>query len=192
MMRKQELAKKFNLKDNQKITFLTVPEWKPYFQLNLDTKITASLRKEISKRLYQSFGVKKPIKRFVKVDDRRFLGIQNDIVCEVRWHIFYPSVYIETIYSFSKEEKSFPDPNYPAYFEPSLNIRRLDLSDYSDVAHPLHSWFVRGASDGYSNGYWDRGENEDYIASPDFPSKEAEQSYQRGYENGFANGMMDE
>jgi hypothetical protein len=191
-MRILELAKKFNLKENQKITFLTVPEWKPYFQLSLVEKITASIRKEVSRRLYQYFGIRKPIKKFIKVDEQNYLAVQDGIVCEIHWNIYYPSVYIETRYPFSREEKSFPDPNYPAYYEPQISIRRLDPTNYSDVGHPLHSWFSRGASDGYGDGYWDRSEDADYSEPPDFPSEDAKTAYELGYETGHTNGMMDE
>lgn len=191
-MRVLELAKKFNLKENQKITWLTVPEWKPYFQLGSELKITASIRKEVSRRLYQDFGIRKPIKKFIKVDRQNYLAAQEGIVCEIRWNIYYPTVDIETRYPFSREQESLPDPNYPAYYEPAINIRGLDPANYSDVGHPLHSWFSKGASDGYGDGYWDRSEDAGYSEPPEFPSEEARDAYQLGYANGHANGVMDE
>lgn len=62
----------------------------------------------------------------------------------------------------------------------------------SDEYHPLHDWYSRGASDGYGDGYWDRSEDADYSEPPEFPSEEARAAYQLGYENGHANGVMDE
>jgi hypothetical protein len=191
-MRTVELAKKLNLKENQAITWLSLPEWKPYFRVSFEEKLTPSLRKEISKRLWKYHRVRNPVK-FKKIQGG-FLGTVNNLIVEVNFYAYYkPSIEVTTKYPYSKETETVPDVWVPQeYYLPTINIREFNPTDYSDVAHPLHEWFELGAELGYGDGFWNRDPNEPLNDTPEFSSKEAEIAYRGGYERGFTNGVMDE
>lgn len=191
-MRTAELAQKLELKENQIITWISLPEWKPYFRVSFEERLTPSLRKEISRRLWDCYKIRKPVK--FKKTERGFLGIVKNLIIEVRFSAGYkPSIEVTTKYPYSREKKDIPDVWMPQeYYIPTINIREFDPTNYADVAHPLHEWFELGANYGYEDGYWDRDPDAPFINTPKFPNKETEIAYKDGYERGFTNGVMDE
>lgn len=77
------------------------------------------------------------------------------------------------------------------YFYPEISIREIKDCP-SDEYHALHKWYSLGANHGYGDGYWQRDPETPYHEQPEFPSEEAKQAYQLGYDNGFANGVYEE
>jgi len=193
-MRTVELTQKLELKENQTITWLSLPEWKPCFRVSFEEKLTPSLRKEISKRLWEQHGIRKPVKNFKSIQMEGFIGRIDNLIIQITFFAGYkPSIEVTTKYPYSKEIENIPDVWMPQeYYLPDINIREFDPTNYSDVAHPLHEWFELGAELGYGDGFWNRDPDEPLNDTPEFPSKEAEIAYQEGYQTGFTNGVMDE
>lgn len=151
-------------------------------QWNFPAKITSSLRKELSRRLYADYGVRKPAKF------KGLVAVVENLEVKVRW-LLTDNEY-ETLEG--NRWDSIVMDNIPKnYFYPEISIREIKDRP-SDELHPLHGWFCKGASDGYGDGYWDRSKDADYSTPPEFPSDDAKTAYELGYEAGHANGVMDE
>lgn len=151
-------------------------------QWNYPVKVTSSLRKELSRKLYTDYGIRKPAKF------KGLVAVVQNLEIKIRWQL--DTNEYETVDGNSWDSVIID--NIPKnYFYPEITIR--EIKDHpSDEYHPLHSWYSRGANDGYGDGYWDRSEDADYSEPPEFPSEEARAAYQLGYDNGHANGVMDE
>lgn len=154
------------------------------FANNKLDKITSSVRKQISKKLYAEHGVRTPVKKFndAKYGAKQCFIHEHSLLITVRW---YP------VGTSNLEFDEYCDPIIKSW-EVSISIETIDTDDVSTEYHPFHEWFIRGCNDGYADGWWQIPNDPTPTTPPSFSSPEAEKVYWIGYKNGLANGMMDE
>jgi hypothetical protein len=152
-----------------------------YYLAALD-KITSSIRKEVSKRLYTEYKIKKPVKSWVKGQGlSKIKAVHNGIEVTVSWCTHFISDYESESLELGQQ-----------VFVPCIETRKIDLSNYGDEYHPSHSWYSRGFGDGYAENAWNSN-LEDRIPYPEsFPDDEAEKAYDSGRFDGACQASLDE
>ena len=149
-------------------------------------KITSSIRKEVSKKLYAEYGIRKPVKSWKKgqgLSRDELKAVCAGIAVKVRWCTYFISGYEADSDSLELGQQ---------VFTPCIETRKINLDNFADEYHPYYLWYSRGFGDGYSESAWDSSLDEDIPYPNDFPDDTAKKAYSCGRSNGSTQAMLDE
>lgn len=145
-------------------------------------KVTSSIRKEISKRLYTEYGVRKPVKSWTRGYNKDELKtILGDLEITLRWFTAFIGGDIDDCDDLGQR-----------VFYPSISIRKINIDNFADEYSPHHEWYSRGYGDGYSENAWNSDPDEEIPYPDHFPNDEAEEAYSIGRHAGGCQAMLDE